>query len=155
MSDSKELMPIQVSPEAMTVMNSYLQNGCSAKETAIQLSMPLEEVSSFLQQRPVKQLLDQQFAEAGFRNRDRMFGLLDEIINAKIEEMEETGMLPEMDIVTLIEKVHKMKMQELQMSMKLQETTNLIQNNNTTNIQINGGENYNKLLQQIIAGKKR
>ncbi|AZV02033.1 hypothetical protein IACHDJAJ_00184 [Aeromonas phage vB_AdhS_TS3] len=41
------------------------------------------------------------------------------------------------------------------MSMKLQETTNLIQNNNTTNIQINGGENYNKLLQQIIAGKKK
>ena len=155
MSESKELMPIAVSPEAMTVMNSYLQNGCSAKETALQLSMPLEEVSSFLQQRPVKQLLDQQFAEAGFRNRDRMFGLLDEIINAKIEEMEETGMLPEMDIVTLIEKVHKMKMQELQMSMKLQETTNLIQNNNTTNIQINGGENYNKLLQQIIAGKKK
>lgn len=155
MSDSKELMPIAVSPEAMTVMNSYLQNGCSAKETALQLSMPLEEVSSFLQQRPVKQLLDQQFAEAGFRNRDRMFGLLDEIINAKIEEMEETGMLPEMDIVTLIEKVHKMKMQELQMSMKLQETTNMIQNNTTTNIQINGGENYNKLLQQIIAGKKK
>lgn len=155
MSDSKELMPIQVSPEAMTVMNSYLQNGCSAKETALQLSMPLEEVSSFLQQRPVKQLLDQQFAEAGFRNRDRMFGLLDEIINAKIEEMEETGMLPEMDIVTLIEKVHRMKMQELQMSMKLQETTNMIQNNTTTNIQINGGENYNKLLQQIIAGKKK
>lgn len=155
MSDSKELMPIAVSPEAMTVMNSYLQNGCSAKETALQLSMPLEEVSSFLQQRPVKQLLDQQFAEAGFRNRDRMFGLLDEIINAKIEEMEETGMLPEMDIVTLIEKVHRMKMQELQMSMKLQETTNMIQNNTTTNIQINGGENYNKLLQQIIAGKKK
>ncbi|AVR76168.1 hypothetical protein AhSzw1_132 [Aeromonas phage AhSzw-1] len=33
-----------------------------------------------------------------------MFGLLDEIINAKIEEMEETGMLPDMDIVTLLEK---------------------------------------------------
>ena len=125
------------------------------KETATQLSMPIENVSAFLSQRPVKALLDQQFQEAGFRNRDRMFGLLDEIINAKIEEMEETGMLPDMDIVTLLEKCHKMKMQELQMSMKLQETTNLIQNNNTTNIQINGGENYNQLLDKIISGKKK
>lgn len=152
---SKELMPLEVSPEAITVMNSYLQNGCSMKETATQLGMPIENVSTFLSQRSVKTLLDQQFAEAGFRNRDRMFGLLDEIINAKIEEMEETGMLPDMDIVTLLEKVHKMKMQELQMSMKLQETTNLIQNNNTTNIQINGGENYNQLLDKIISGKKK
>lgn len=152
---SKELMPLEVSPEAITVMNSYLQNGCSMKETATQLGMPIENVSTFLSQRSVKTLLDQQFAEAGFRNRDRMFGLLDEIVNAKIEEMEETGMLPDMDIVTLLEKVHKMKMQELQMSMKLQETVNNIQHNNTTNIQINGGENYNALLDKIIKGKKK
>lgn len=151
---AKELVPLEVSPEAITVMNTYLQNGCSMKETAVQLNMPIENVSSFLSQRPVKALLDQQFQEQGFRNRDRMFGLLDEIINAKIEEMEETGMLPDMDIVTLLEKQHKMKMQELQMSMKLQETTNLIQNNNTTNIQINGGENYNQLLDKIIKGKR-
>ena len=152
---AKELVPLEVSPEAITVMNTYLQSGCSMKETAVQLNMPIENVSSFLSQRPVKALLDQQFQEQGFRNRDRMFGLLDEIINAKIEEMEETGMLPDMDIVTLLEKQHKMKMQELQMSMKLQETTNLIQNNNTTNIQINGGENYNQLLDKIISGKKK
>lgn len=152
---AKELVPLEVSPEAITVMNTYLQNGCSMKETSVQLNMPIENVSQFLSQRPVKALLDQQFQEAGFRNRDRMFGLLDEIINAKIEEMEETGMLPDMDIVTLLEKQHKMKMQELQMSMKLQETTNLIQNNNTTNIQINGGENYNQLLDKIISGKKK
>lgn len=152
---SKELVPLEVSPEAITVMNSYLQNGCSMKETATQLGMPIENVSTFLSQRSVKTLLDQQFAEAGFRNRDRMFGLLDEIINAKIEEMEETGMLPDMDIVTLLEKQHKMKMQELQMSMKLQETVNNIQHNNTTNIQINGGENYNALLDKIIKGKKK
>ena len=152
---AKELVPLEVSPEAITVMNTYLSNGFSMKETATQLSMPIENVSAFLSQRPVKALLDQQFQEAGFRNRDRMFGLLDEIINAKIEEMEETGMLPDMDIVTLLEKCHKMKMQELQMSMKLQETTNLIQNNNTTNIQINGGENYNQLLDKIISGKKK
>lgn len=152
---SKELMPLEVSPEAITVMNSYLQNGCSMKETATQLGMPIENVSTFLSQRSVKTLLDQQFAEAGFRNRDRMFGLLDEIINAKIEEMEETGMLPDMDIVTLLEKVHKMKMQELQMSMKLQEVTNNITNNTQNNITIQGGENYNNLLDKIIKGKKK
>ena len=152
---SKELVPLEVSPEAITVMNSYLQNGCSMKETATQLGMPIENVSTFLSQRSVKTLLDQQFAEAGFRNRDRMFGLLDEIINAKIEEMEETGRLPDMDIVTLLEKQHKMKMQELQMSMKLQETVNNNTVNNNTQINIQGGENYNALLEKIIKGKKK
>lgn len=152
---SKELVPLEVSPEAITVMNSYLQNGCSMKETATQLGMPIENVSTFLSQRSVKTLLDQQFAEAGFRNRDRMFGLLDEIINAKIEEMEETGRLPDMDIVTLLEKQHKMKMQELQMSMKLQETVNNNTVNNNTQINISGGENYNALLDKIIKGKTK
>lgn len=71
---AKELVPLEVSPEAITVMNTYLSNGCSMKETATQLSMPIENVSAFLSQRPVKALLDQQFQEAGFRNRDRMFG---------------------------------------------------------------------------------
>lgn len=151
---SKELVPLEVSPEAITVMNSYLQNGCSMKETATQLGMPIENVSTFLSQRSVKQLLDQQFAEAGFRNRDRMFGLMDEIINAKIEEMEETGMLPDMDIITILEKVHRMKMQELQMSMKLQETINNNTTTNNTQININGGEQYNALLEKIIKGKK-
>lgn len=83
-----------------------------------------------------------------------MFGLLDEIVNAKIEEMEETGMLPDMDIVTLLEKVHRMKMQELQMSMKLQETINNNSTINNTQINIQGGENYNALLDKIIKGKK-
>ena len=152
---SHELMPIDVPPESLMVMNAYLENGCNTKETALALGMPVEKVSQFLTQRPVKQILDQQFAEQGFNNRTRTFQLLDEIINQKIEEMEETGMLPSMDIVTLLEKVHKMKMQELQMSMKLQEITNNIQNNTTTNIQINGGENYNQLLDKIIKGKKK
>ena len=81
---SKELVPLEVSPEAITVMNSYLSNGCNMSDTAVQLNMPIENVSAFLSQRPVKALLDQKFAEAGFRNRDRMFGLLDEIIKAKV-----------------------------------------------------------------------
>lgn len=32
---AKELVPLEVSPEAITVMNTYLQNGCSMKETAV------------------------------------------------------------------------------------------------------------------------
>lgn len=153
---SKELVPLEIAPESLTVMNTYLANGCSQNETALALNMPIEKVTQFLAQRPVKQMLDQQFAEAGFRNRDRMFSLMDEIINQKIEELEETGMLPDMDIITLLEKVHKMKMAELTMSMKLQEVTQNIQNNNTTNIQINaGGEKYNALLDRIISGGKK
>lgn len=152
---SNELVPLEVQPEALTVMNSYLQNGCSMQETALQLDMPIEKVSQFLSQRPVKHLLDQQFQESGFRNRDRMFGLIDEIINQKIEEMEETGLLPDIDLITILERSHKMKMQELQMSIKLQEVTNNINTTNNTQINIQGGQQYNSLLERIIQGKKK
>ena len=85
-----------------------------------------------------------------------MFGFLDELVNKKIEELDETGNGTSLDIVELLEKIHKMKMQELQLSIKLAEAEQkcpTVQNN--TQINITGGESYNKLLDRIIKGGKR
>jgi len=44
-----------------------------------------------------------------------MFGALDEIINRKLEEMEETGTTTDADILELMVKYHNMKMAEMKM----------------------------------------
>jgi hypothetical protein len=84
-----------------------------------------------------------------------MFGLLDELINKKLEDLDETGTGTSLDIVELLEKVHKMKMQELQLSIKLAEAEKSNAPTTQNNIQINGGDNYNKLLEKIINGGKK
>ena len=147
------MLPEIIQPESLRVIETYLANGSDIEQTALALGTTQSVVSAHLNKRESKAYLDSLFAAAGFRNRDRMFGFLDELVNKKIEELDETGNGTSLDIVELLEKIHKMKMQELQLSIKLAEAGPTVQNN--TQINITGGENYNKLLDRIIKGGKQ
>ena len=147
------MLPEIIQPESLRVIETYLANGSDIEQTALALGTTQSVVSAHLNKRESKAYLDSLFAAAGFRNRDRMFGFLDELVNKKIEELDETGNGTSLDIVELLEKIHKMKMQELQLSIKLAEAGPTVQNN--TQINITGGENYNKLLDRIIKGGKK
>ncbi|MFP9052207.1 hypothetical protein ACLI10_17065, partial [Enterococcus faecalis] len=68
----------------------------------------------------VKNYLNDIFMESGFRNRDRLFGVLDEVIKRKLEELEETGMGSDQDIMDILWKAHKMKMEEMKMMVELE-----------------------------------
>ena len=150
------MLPEIIQPESLRVIEAYLANGSDIEQTALALGTTANVVASHLNKRECRVYLDNIFAAAGFRNRDRMFGFLDELVNKKIEELDETGNGTSLDIVELLEKIHKMKMQELQLSIKLAEAEQkcpTVQNN--TQINITGGESYNKLLDRIIKGGKR
>lgn len=149
------MLPEIIQPESLKVIETYLSCGSDLKETALALGTTVDVVSGHINKRESRSYLDTLFAAAGFRNRDRMFGLLDELINKKLEDLDETGTGTSLDIVELLEKVHKMKMQELQLSIKLAEAEKSNVPVTQTNIQINGGENYNKLLEKIINGGKK
>lgn len=149
------MVPELIQPESLQIIEAYLANGSDINETALALGTTANVVASHLNKRECRVYLDNIFASAGFRNRDRMFGLLDEIINAKIDEMTESEATSRLDIVELLEKVHKMKMQELQLSIKLAEAEKANAPTTQTNIQINGGDSYNKLLEKIINGGKK
>ena len=146
-----------IAPESLHIVETYIECGSDIEKTALALNSSPDVIASHLAKREARTYLDQLFATAGFRNRDRMFGLLDEIVNKKLEEMEDSGLGTTLDIVELLEKVHKMKMQELTMSMKLAEIEKAnapaVQNN--TQINITGSESYNKLIEKIIQGKKQ
>lgn len=141
----------KISPEGLDIALAYLENKSDVQLTAQALSLPVDEVMRHLDAREVKSYIDRMFNEVGFRNRDRMFGLMDEIISQKLEELDETGLGSNHDIIDILEKYHKMQMKAYEMEMKLQAAPSVQVN---TQVNVSGGENYNKLLEKLVhAGK--
>ncbi len=134
-----------ISPEGLDIACAYLENKSDTKETALALGIPIEEVHRYLQKREVKAYIDNLYFESGFRNRERMGAVMDEIIAQKLEEMDDTGMGSSKDILEILKEAHSMKMKEMEMEIKLMGAkTPAIQVNNQTN------NNYNSLLDKIL-----
>lgn len=139
----------RISPEGLRVVEAYLAVGQDIKLAAQQLALPVEEVHRLLDKRETKAYLDRLYMEAGFRSRDRMGALMDEIINHKLEEMADTGMGSSKDILEILALAHKMRMDEMAMQIKLIEAGNKAP---SVAVQINnqGGTNYNSLLEKLM-----
>lgn len=136
-----------ICPEGLSIAEAYLANKSDVKLTASFLGLEVSVVESHLNKREVVRYLDRLYFEAGFRNRDLMGDLVDEIIKMKIEEMSETGLGSNKDIMEILKTAHDMKMKEMEMQIKLEAS-------NTPSIQVNtqnnyGGDNYNKLLEKL------
>lgn len=141
----------KISPEGLEVAKAYLENKQDTLATARALNLPLETVEALLNKRETKNFIDRIYYEAGFRSRDRMGQLMDEIISSKLQEMEETGVGSSKDIIEILALAHKMKMDQMAMEIKLLELKNkapAIQINQQNNI--SGGDKYNQLLDRIL-----
>lgn len=142
---------IKISPEGLRAVEAYLENGQNLELTATALGLDKVELHTLLNKRESKAYLDRLYMEAGFRNRSRMGELMDEIINAKLEEMADTGMGSNKDILEILQVAHKMRMDEMAMQMKMMEVEN-----KAPSVQINqqinnhGGSNYNSLLEKLL-----
>jgi len=146
---SKELTVI--SPEGLEIANSYLMYG-NIKAVAQDLSIPENKVAEYLNKREVKSYIDTVYLDTGYRNRNNIASLLDDIIATKLQEAEESGMYTKKDLVDLLTLAHKMRMDEIKAVQ--QETTNI---KTQTNVQINeglpfGSGNYGKLMEQLLQG---
>lgn len=145
---------ITICPEGLEVATVYLEEGQDSMAVANRLNLPIEEVDRLLNKREVKNFIDRVFNETGFRNKHRMAELMDAIIAKKLEEMDDTGLGSQADILDILKLAHNMKMKEMEMEIKmLQAKTS--QPAIQVNTQINGGgDQYNKLLEKILnAGK--
>jgi hypothetical protein len=148
----REIVPI--SPEGMEVANTYLMFG-NIKAVSQQLSVPEHRVSEILNTREVKKYIDTIFLDTGFRNRNNIAGLLDEMIASKLEEAQESGMYTNKDLYDLLALAHKMRMDELKLRQDEQKTTV----RNQTNVQINEGNpfgtgNYGALMKKLLHAEK-
>lgn len=155
------LVPDLMSPEGMDVIEAYLQCGSDVPTAARSLGMSEIAFRDIMNRSEVKNYLNDIFMESGFRNRDRLFGVLDEVIKRKLEELEETGMGSDQDIMDILWKAHKMKMEEMKMMVELEKAKAAVRAPaNQTNIQNNiiagaGDQNYMDLITSLATGGKK
>lgn len=155
------LVPDLMSPEGMDVIEAYLQCGSDVPSAARSLGMSEIAFRDIMNRIEVKNYLNDIFMESGFRNRDRLFGVLDEVIKRKLEELEETGMGSDQDIMDILWKAHKMKMEEMKMMVELEKVKAAARTPaNQTNIQNNiiagaGDQNYMDLITSLATGGKK
>ena len=144
---SKEL--INMSPEGLEVATKYLELG-NITDTAAAMQLPIAVVTSQLNSREVKKFIDNVFLDTGYRNRNKLGNLLDEILESKVEEARETGMYSKKDMLEVAVAIHKMRMDEIK-AIGASEQSSTIRNQ--TNVQINDGlpsGNYGDLMRTLI-----
>ena len=152
---SKEVTTI--SPEGLEIANSYLQFG-NIRGVCQHLQVPENRVVEALNKREVKKYIDTVYLDMGFRNKNNIATALDEIIQSKLEEAQETGMYSNKDLADLLQMAHKMRMDEIKAQTDAEKATTNIRTQN--NVQINDGSlpfgqgNYGKLMDKLLNGNE-
>ena len=148
---AKELTTI--SPEGLEVANSYLQFGNITGVTQY-LGVPENKVVELLNKREVKKYIDTVYLDMGYRNKNNIASVLDEMIENKLEEAKETGVYSSKDLADLLQMAHKMRMDEIKAQAEL-EKLNQTSVRSQTKVQINEGVpfgqgNYGKLMEKLL-----
>ena len=150
---AKELTTI--SPEGLEVANSYLQFG-NIRGVCDHLQVAENKVVDILNKRELKKYIDTVYLDIGYRNKNNIGSVLDEMIASKLEEAQESGIYSSKDLADLLQMAHKMRMDEIKAQADLAKTeSNNIKNQ--TNVQINeavpfGQGNYGKLMEKLLNG---
>jgi len=151
----QETQIVAISPEALEVANCYLQT-TSVEDTARRMGMQKQAVSQYLQKREVKTYIDQVYMDQGYRNRFTLASTLDKVIEAKLEEMDETEMGSNKDIADLLALAHKFRMDEVKAATE-QTKASAATVKNQTNVQINdsgfGKGNYGNLMKKLLTSE--
>jgi hypothetical protein len=146
---AKELVPI--SPEGVEVANAYLTMG-SIEGVISVLGVSKQKVAEVLETREVKKYINTVYLDTGYRNRNNIAALLDEMIASKLEEAQESGIYSNKDLADLLMTAHKIRMDEL----KQQNEDSNTHIKTQTNVQINDGTgsfgsgNYGALMDKLL-----
>lgn len=108
-------------PEILSTIDTYLAMDMDIDKTAKALNMDRQALSVMIHSAPAQAYLTGLFYDSGYRNRDRMFKMMESLIDKKLEEMEESEMGSSKDIIEIMQAFHKMKMDELKLELKKQE----------------------------------
>ena len=152
----KNEISTRISPEGLEVANAYLELG-NIPAVCARLSIHEGECSEILGKREVKAYVDQVYLDTGYRNRFKLADALDNIIDRKLEEAEESEIYSNKDLADLIQMAHKMRMDEIKAQADL-EKAKASNVKNQINIQNNGevpfGQgNYGELMKKLLKDK--
>lgn len=146
-----EIIPI--SPEGYEIAQIYLKTQ-SIETTAKELKLSPLQVQQYLEKPEVKNFVNDIYLNSGYRNRFKIAELMDQIIEKKLQELEEAEIGSSKDILEILTLAHKMRMDEISAQAKL-EAAKAQSVKQQTNIQINGtapygDQNYAKLLDKLL-----
>lgn len=151
----EQLPQLSIEPEYMEVANLYLQLQ-NKQLVAEQLGLTPQWVHQILETPQVRRYCDAVFLELGFNNRFKLREVMDQIIELKLEELDQAQLGSNKDIADLLLQSHKMTMDLLDREIKLKqlelELEREQQPKNQVNVQINDavGGNYAQLLQKLL-----
>ena len=97
---AKNQISTRISPEGLEIANAYLEVG-NVKAVSIRLRIDEGKVSEYLAKREVKQYIDQIYLDTGYRNRFKLAEVLDDLIDRKLEEAEESEVYSNKDMVAI------------------------------------------------------
>ena len=152
----KNEISTRISPEGLEVANAYLELG-NIQAVCVRLKLDEGECSEILAKREVKGYIDQVYLDTGYRNRFKLATALDDIIDRKMEEAEESEIYSNKDLADLLQMAHKMRMDEIKAQADL-EKAKASNVKNQINIQNNGevpfGQgNYGELMKKLLKDK--
>ena len=151
---AKELTAI--SPEGLEVANAYLVYG-NIPAVCKALIITEDKVAEVLNKREVKKYIDTVYLDTGYRNKNNIASVLDEMVESKLEEARESGVYSSKDLADLLQMAHKMRMDEIKAQAELDKNNTRI--GSQTNVQINdasipfGQGNYGKLMDKLLNGQ--
>jgi glutamyl-tRNA reductase len=138
---------LQISPEALTICETYLACGSDAQRTADQMCLPKEVVVKELRKRESKKYIDEMWLESGYMNRDKILDTMSGLIEKKLEQMLEDETTSDADILDLMKALMKFRQDEVSNTLKRNEAQKV----NQTNIQVNNG--YSEIMEKVLNGK--
>lgn len=147
-----------ISPEGLEIANCYLQYG-NIRAVCDYMMVPENKVVEILNKREVKRYIDTVYLDMGYRNKNNIASVLDEMIQSKLDEAQETGVYSSKDLADLLQMAHKMRMDEIKAMTELEKAQNASSIKNQTNVQINealpfGQGNYGKLMEKLLSGNE-
>ncbi|ASF00300.1 hypothetical protein [uncultured virus] len=148
----KNEIATKMSPEGLEIANAYLEYG-NIQETATALAVDENTISEWLGKREVKAYIDSVYLDTGYRNRFKIGTILDDIIDQKLKEAEESEVFTSKDIVDLLQMAHKIRMEEIKAQTEI-EKAKASSIKSQTNVQINadgfGQGNYGELMKKLL-----
>ena len=141
-------MLVPVTPEQLDTANLYLQYG-NVKDVAEYLRIPETQVVEIISSNTVKRYIDQVYLDMGYRNRDKIAQIMDEIIESKLEEARDTEMYTNKDLVDLLALQHKMRMEEIKAMQNAEANETKKAKPQTL---VKEQSNYDRLMAQLLNG---
>ena len=149
----KNEIATKMSPEGLEIANAYLELG-NIQAVCIRLKLDENTIQEYLGKREIKAYVDQVYLDTGYRNRFKLASTLDDIIEKKLDEADESQIYTNKEIADLLGMAHKMRMDEIKAMADLEKAkaSNI---KNQTNVQINselpfGQGNYGKLMEKLL-----